>query len=129
MRYVIQDLQEITDSREMLESRSYKFGFILNCIIFALIVTALTWSYFSEKEIVVKATGMVRPYGEIMKISNKTSGIISEVKFKDGDKIKDGDLIYTIEHGDLDFEKMSYEKKLEIKEKELENYNTLLKSI
>jgi HlyD family secretion protein len=129
MGYTIEKLEDIKDSREIMEARPHKFGLIFIYILLALIITAVGWSYFSEKEIVVKATGMIRPNNEIVKVSNKVPGKVVEIKYKDGDKIKKDDVMYIIEHDELKLQKKSYEKAMDVKEKELLNWERLLKDI
>lgn len=56
----------------------------------------LTWASFSEIDEVVKGTGKVVPSGQTKVLQNLEGGIISNIHLKEGDKVKVGDIIYTL---------------------------------
>ena len=57
MKTYIQDLKDITDSREMLESKPHFFLAWFAYILIGILVVALIWSYFGQIEDYVKAVG------------------------------------------------------------------------
>jgi HlyD family secretion protein len=129
MRYVLKNIDEITDSREILESRPHPFVQIFIYIIIAILVAAFIWSWFSEKEIVVKATGVVEPNKNITNVAVEASGKITSVAVKDGEKVKAGQVLYTIDHSGLDAQKNAYEADLKLMTTEVSNLNKLKQSI
>ncbi|ORX24079.1 hypothetical protein BVF91_04055 [Thermoanaerobacterium sp. PSU-2] len=129
MRSMIQSINELTDSREILESRPYPVASITVYIFLSIIISALIWSYFSEKEIVVKANGVIRPYEYETNILNKVTGNVQEIYVKDGQVVKQGDILYTIDHKVLDLQKSILEDQLKKTENEVENLKKLKKSI
>ncbi|MTK14172.1 MAG: HlyD family efflux transporter periplasmic adaptor subunit [Clostridiaceae bacterium] len=129
MKYVMENLNELTDSREIMESRPYPFTIIFIYIVISILLSALLWCYFSEKEVVVKANGIVRPTKDVNKIINKVGGRIVSVNVKNGDKVKQSQVLYTIQHDDLDLQKSSTEKQIDTVKKELDNLNKLKKSV
>ncbi len=129
MRYVLKNIDEITDSREILESRPHPFTQIFIYIIIVILLAAFIWSWFSEKEIVVKATGIVEPNKNITKISNEVAGKVKAINVKDGDKVKSGQVLYTIDHSSLDAQKGAYEADLKLMTTEVNNLNKLKQSI
>lgn len=110
MKVMIQDIAEITDSREMLESKPHPFMIRFIYILGILIVVALTWSYFGEIDENIKAHGIVRPNRQISNIRNKITGKVSESYINDGDFVKKGDLLYSLDHSVLDIQKETLEK-------------------
>ncbi|WP_240495805.1 HlyD family efflux transporter periplasmic adaptor subunit [Thermoanaerobacterium sp. PSU-2] len=126
---MIQSINELTDSREILESRPYPVASITVYIFLSIIISALIWSYFSEKEIVVKANGVIRPYEYETNILNKVTGNVQEIYVKDGQVVKQGDILYTIDHKVLDLQKSILEDQLKKTENEVENLKKLKKSI
>ena len=80
MKFKIDNIENLSDSREVMESKPNKLMFIFLYIIISLIVTFFIWAWFSEKEIVVKVNGVVRPDNEIQAISNIVQGEIESVK-------------------------------------------------
>ncbi len=129
MRYSIQNLDEITDSREVLAAKPHPFTIIFIYITIAILFSAIVWAYFSDKEIVVNANGVVRPEKGVTKISNKATGKIVTVNYKDGDTVKEGQVLYTIEHESLDLQKTVYETNLKNLNDELNNLTKFKESI
>ncbi|KHO62061.1 Biotin-lipoyl like [Thermoanaerobacter sp. YS13] len=103
MREIVQNIEELTDSRELLESKPHPIESVSVYILLLLIISFLIWSYFSEKEIVVKANGIIRPYKDEFIISDKVTGNVERIYVTDGQKVKKGDALYVIEHKNLEF--------------------------
>lgn len=129
MNYNIQNLEDITDSREILETKPHPFTAVFIYIVIAILAVALIWSWFGEKEIVIKASGVVRPNTSIVNVSNKAVGAVQSINFKDGQTVKKGQILYTVDHESLDIQKSAYEKELKMQTTELNNMNKLKESI
>ncbi len=129
MREIVQNIEELTDSRELLESKPHPIASVSVYILLLLIISFLIWSYFSEKEIVVKANGIIRPYKDEFIISNKVTGNVERIYVTDGQKVKKGDALYVIEHKNLELQKSILEKQLADKISEVENLKKLKNSI
>ncbi len=56
----------------------------------------LIWAAFSEIDEVVKGTGKVVPSGQTKILQNLEGGIIANILLQEGDKVKAGDVIYTL---------------------------------
>lgn len=129
MKPVIQNIDEMKDSREILESKPHPFTSILIYILLLIFLSAFTWCWFAEKEIVVDVQGVVRPNENIHKVSNLLGSKVSSVNFKNGDKVEKGKVLYTLEHKELDVQKTSLDKSKKDLEKEVSNLEKLKKSI
>jgi len=92
-------------------------------ILIAFILVALTWSYFGEIEDYVSATGSVRPGDKISTISNVISGRVDKVNIEEGARVKEGDVLYTIEMNSVLIDKA--EKGSQVAKFEKENINLL----
>jgi len=112
MKPIILNLNDISDSREVYESKPNPFFAIFIYTITSIIIIALIWMYFGKIDIVVKSEGMLRPNDQIATVINTYGGRLEKVFIRDGDLVREGDILYIIEHGDL--------------LKELEHYNELL---
>lgn len=129
MREIVQNLKDITDSRELLESKPPSFIIIFIYILIALLIIAVIWSYIGEIDVVVKADGVVRPNQRISTINNILTGKVKEVYLEGGKQVKKGDILYTIDNTDLQIKKEFLEKEIDRKKIELENLNNLKRSI
>lgn len=129
MRYKIENLKDITDSREILQSSPKGFSKIMTYIILALVICMVTWSCFAHKEITVTAAGVVRPSGTINKVSSSLAGNISEINVKDGDLVNEGDTLIVIDGYQYKLQKDILQKSLDDKNKTLDLMKRLKSSI
>lgn len=121
MRVIIRNLDEMSDSREFMEAKSHPFISIFIAILAIVLVGALIWSYFGEIDIVTKANGVVKPNHKISTISNKVAGTVTSVNFKAGQMVKKGELLLTMDYGNLEADKQLLTKELELNNQDLEN--------
>lgn len=56
----------------------------------------IAWAFFSEIDEVVRGAGKVVPSGQTKILQNLEGGIISDIKVKEGDTVKKGQIIYTL---------------------------------
>lgn len=129
MGYKIENLKDITYSREIMQSKPHGFSKYMLYIIISLLILILVWSLNSNKDIITNVSGEIRPSSEEISISSSIDGIITNIKYKDGDKIKKGDILLTVNSDELISQKSLLEKNLEKNEKSLENTKKLKESI
>lgn len=126
---IIQNLSEITDSREMLEAKPHKFTSIFAYGLIGILAIALIWSYFGEIDIVTKTKGVVTSNDKTISVLNEVDGKVVNVNFKEGQSVKEGDILYTLDCKDATLNKESYEKQLKILQTDTDNINKLRQSI
>lgn len=90
MKAVISDLSEMTDSRQLMESKPIPAFAWFIYILLSLIVTALIWSYFGTIDEYTSVHGMVRPVNQIQTVQMPFSGKINKVYVKEGQSVKKG---------------------------------------
>ncbi|KOA19069.1 hemolysin secretion protein D, chromosomal [Clostridium homopropionicum DSM 5847] len=129
MREIVQNLGDITDSREILEARPYRFTSIFAYILIAILSIAIIWSYFGKIDIVVKSKGSVRPNEKISSIVNKVGGNVSASYLEEGKKVSKGDILYTIDYGNLNVEKNTLDTEFSKLNTELKNLEKFKQSI
>lgn len=129
MKFKIDNIENLSDSRQVMESKPNKFIIIFIYILIAVIATFLTWAWFSEKEIIVKVQGVVRPDNEIQSISNIVQGEVKSVKMKNGEEIKKGDILFEIDSSELQDKKNQIDEQINYFDKDNRNLEKLNKSI
>lgn len=129
MRFKIEDINNLSDSRQILESKPNKFITIFIYILVALILMFLTWAWFSEKEVVAKVSGVVRPNSQVQTISNTVQGEVKNVKMKNGEKVLKGDILFEIDSDSLEKEKKRIDDQIDKINEDNSNLNKLNKSI
>lgn len=112
MKPIIKEMKDITDSKEMYESKPHPFLGICICIVLFLIVGASMWAYLGEIDLVSKGLGVVRPNGHLSSIRNKTGGEIEYYNLKEGQNVTKGEVLFNINHDDLDIKLKQLEESL-----------------
>ena len=129
MRYKIEELKDITDSREIMQARLHGFSRYMMYIIIALLTVVITWSLLAKKEITTKANGVVRPSEEIYKVTSTTNGNVTSVDLKEGMEVKKGDILIVVDGEEYEIQQNVFQESLDKKEKELEASKKLINSI
>ncbi|MHB8064654.1 MAG: HlyD family efflux transporter periplasmic adaptor subunit [Ruminiclostridium sp.] len=129
MKAMIQDMKEMTDSQELLESKPYPIISVFIYILITIILIALTWSYFGEIDDYIKANGIIRPLDKLSVVRNVIAGKVENVNFEEKQTVKKGDILYTIEHKGIDIDKNALTKQKNELGQELSNLKKLKQSI
>ncbi len=129
MKEILVDINELTDSRELYHTKPHPFVWIFTYILLGLVLVSLIWATFGKKEIIVKASGQVRPETGISTVRNIVGGELESTNYKQGITVKAGDILYIIKHDNLLMERESAEGKLKEMEKESENLQIYRKCI
>ena len=129
MKYKIEELKDITDSREIMQSKPEGFSKYMMYIIIVILALVLIWSIIATKEISIKANGVVKPSEEITKISASLNGKVTSNNLYEGMKVKQGDVLLVIDGEEYVLQKKSLEESLEKSSRELEANKSLKNSI
>ena len=129
MKGIIQDISEITDSKEIYAARPHPFLSIFIYILLVAIVAIGIWMYYGEIDIVSKGRGVIRPNENMSIIRNRIGGVISENHLEEGKEVKKGEVLFRIDYGDLQIKQIQLKEKIEEEKRELENLKKLRESI
>ncbi|WP_142415042.1 biotin/lipoyl-binding protein [Hathewaya massiliensis] len=129
MKYKIENIEELSDSRELMEMKPNKFVSMFIYILLFAIFSFLLWAWFSEKEVVIKVSGFVTTKEKSFTASNPIPGTVKEIYLKNGQDVKKGDLLYTIDDTRLQNQKKNLDKQKINLNKKLKNLEKLKKSI
>ena len=129
MNYVIIDMKDMSLSKEVYDSRPHSFFIIFVYGLLVMIAVALLWAYIGHIDIVVRAQGIIRPYGQMAQIINPIAGEVSEVHFHDGMQVEQGDILYILYTFHIENEAATIQERLTILERELTTLNLYLMSI
>jgi hemolysin D len=78
---------------EVIETPPSPFGRIVLWMIVAILVSALTWSYFGKIDEVAVARGKVIPDGNVKIIEPANGGVINSVRVTEGEYVKQGQVL------------------------------------
>jgi|GEM_PF-1125872 len=129
MKNVIVDIGDISLHKEVYDTRPNRFFAIFIWGLFVMVVAALAWSYFGMIDIVVRASGVIRPYAQTATVVNAVAGEVTLVNFRDGMQVRAGDILYVIDTFDRQNELRIMEERLGVLNYNLETLNLYASSI
>jgi membrane fusion protein, peptide pheromone/bacteriocin exporter len=129
MKPIILNINEISDSKEVYESKPNIFLTLFIYLVLGMLMFALIWMYVGHIDVVVKSEGMIRPNNQVGTIVNTYAGTLEAVYVNDGDYVKEGDLLYVIEHKSILTELDYYDNLLKDTEDTIALLNKYKKSI
>lgn len=108
MKPIILDMNEMSDSREVYESRPHPFFVIFIYMLLIMLAAAIVWAACFKLDVVVKGTGLVSSREAASVVTNTYSGAITECYITDGQTVSKGDILYEVEATDLDLQLNTY---------------------
>lgn len=129
MKFKIENLEDLTDSRQVMESKPNRFIPIFIGLILLIIVIAFLWLWYGEKEEVIKVSGIINLREKSQVVSNEINGVVKEFNVKNGEEIKEGDIIYTLDNTSFLTQKDNLESQKEKILKTNEKLDKFIKSV
>jgi len=129
MKAVIMDMRDMSLSKEVYDKKPNRFFTFFIYGLLVLITTALAWAYFGHLDIVVRAQGIIRPYGQTIEVFNITHGEVRKVLFYDGMQVVRGDKLYTLDTFQLENERSVLQEQLDAAKLEYASLQLYLESI
>ncbi|ULO08012.1 HlyD family efflux transporter periplasmic adaptor subunit [Paenibacillus sp. 19GGS1-52] len=112
MNGMIRDLSEMSDSREIMESKTNPVISVFILIVFILLAAAFTWSFYGQMDVVAKASAVVRPNEKVSTIQSSLIGKVEDVYIHEGMQVQRGAKLISFEHKDLDIELLNQQSEL-----------------
>ena len=113
MKARILDIEELSDSIEVYESKPNKICSLFVYFILVVLVIGIVWSYCSKVEVTIKSLGVIKNREEKTIFTSEESGVIDKCFVKNGDLINIGDKLYSFATKDLDNQIEDYTSQLE----------------
>ena len=82
---------------EVTETPPSPVGRLVMWTILALLMVAIIWSFVGTINEVAVATGKVVPVGQVKTIQTKDKGIVKKIHVKEGDYVKQGDVLVELD--------------------------------
>lgn len=116
MKAVIINMSEMTDSREIMESKAPKTISVFILIVALILVSALAWTCFTEMDDYITVAGEIRPEETVATVTAQNGGIVTYVSCSDTHPVSAGDLL-------LEFNSTVQYERLEHIEEQIEDCN------
>ncbi|MGF6990555.1 multidrug efflux pump subunit AcrA (membrane-fusion protein) [Lachnospiraceae bacterium PM6-15] len=118
MKPVIFEIEDLSESTEVYESRPKPIFSLLLYIVLLLIIFLVAWMYFFKIDILVKAKGTVTTSDAKSTITNSIGGTIEECYIEDGAVVVEGDVLFVIDTEEQTVQLKGYKEQYDnIKEK------------
>ncbi len=131
---LILDLADCTEFRQSLEARAPRVVHGVVGLLAALLGTALAWMALTQADLVVRGQGRVRPTNPPRKVFNpargdvlsaSAGGRVVEVRFREGDEVKRGDVLVRLDTARLESEIAKRKRAIQAGEEELGQGQTM----
>lgn len=129
MRKDIRHLNELSDSREMLEAKPNPLMVLFIYLLLIMIVSALIWIYYGKMDEVVKADGVIRTVETPSKISNEEAGQVKVSELYEGKEVDKDDVLLEMDASEEQLQKKLLEEQIEKKETRIADLKLLKASI
>lgn len=129
MKGIVLDLKDISDSREVMESKEAPGIRWFIYIVLAVFVSTLIFSCFSEIDEYSRVTGEVRTSSAAGSVMSASGCKLSSINVEEGQEVKEGDILFTLDSDYADEQKALLEEKLDTYEETLNNTQLLKKSV
>lgn len=121
-------LEELKDSQILFDKDLPPFGYMIVSIMSLLLIGVLIWSMFAQKAYMIRAEGIVTS-SESNYVMPSYTGEIEESFMEEGKLVSEGDILFTVKSTDYDLQEEQLVDTKENHEKQIEQYDKLIKSI
>ena len=110
---------------EIIDKPENKYSSIIIILILALIITSIIWAAIAKTDIVVTAQGSIITKDNLIAVTNVYGGEVTEICVEEGQEVKRGDLLLSIDSSkeEQDKELLNYE--LDILTTQKETYEAI----
>lgn len=129
MREELKELDELSDSRELLEAKPNPIIPLFIYLFIFMLAIAFIWTYFGEIDEVVKANGVVRTNETVSTIRTQIPSQVTSIHFYEGQSVEKGDVLFTLDQTEQEFQKQLVEDDLNKAEEKKEDLELLKESI
>lgn len=120
MNPIVIKMEDMSDSTEVYSSRPSPIFAILIWTLAGILVIALVWMGLFRIDLVTHADGMIRSGSTTATITNITDGTILSWDAEDGEYVKAGQTIYSVDPSELEKQEKSCVTELDKTEQRLE---------
>jgi hemolysin D len=122
------DLAECTEFQQLMEKRPPRLVHGAAFLLVLLIGSALTWAALTRADLIVRAPGRIRPVTSPKKVFNPSrgevlsasaGGRVRAVHIREGDQVRQGDVLIELDTERLDNEIARVKRKIQVAKEEL----------
>lgn len=120
MKQKIQDIRDITYSRELYEAKPKPWISAFLYIVLTIFVLSIGFMAFFKIDVVVKGVGVVRPNRQVSTIKALKSGIISKICYEEGQEVESGEILMVIDYTEQEIARERLMEEIKSKKEEID---------
>lgn len=128
MKCRFKTMDEIKDSRLLFDRKLPPFGFLIIIMVSLFMSFLIYMSITTNKVSVIKANGVVESVEKNF-VMAPYAGEVVTFELKEGDIVKEGDVLFTIKSSDIDLQIEQLNNQKAVYQKEIEQYNKLINCV
>lgn len=129
MKGIVVDLKDISDSREVMESKeSPKIRWFIY-ILLIVVVTTIIFACFFRIDEYIKVTGEVKTQEAASSVLSASSCKLEKILVSEGQSVKKGDVLFVLDNDYIEIQRKILKNKLDAYNSDLKNTELLKKSI
>ena len=121
-------LDDLRDSKLLYEKDMPSFGYILLVVLLVLMAAVTVWGVRTTKPYIVKGNGTVESPNKNY-VMTPFTGEISNFNIAEGDHVEQGDKLLSVKSTDTEVQSKQIDNQKQVYEKQISQYNKLVKSI
>lgn len=110
MKPIIVDMKDMSDSREVYESRPHPIFAWFIYLVLTIMIFGVIWASNFKIDIVVTGMGTITVREDSPTVTNTKAGVITACYVKDGQTVEKGDILYEVSCEELELERANYER-------------------
>ena len=99
---------------EIIERPANKSGKIIILGIFFLFIAIVLWASLAKLDMVIQTDAEIKPKGEVTTLQSYTQGIVDKVSVSDGQYVKKGDVLFSLNKNASKLDSSEIEEKKKI---------------
>lgn len=120
MKPIIIDMKDMSDSKEVYESKPNRFLVYTVYLIFVILMVAILWMSLSKVDIVTKSNGIFKGSSSVYEVNIGVTGSVKETHIEDGQYVAEGDVLCVLSVDELSDTILHYQHELEDAQDRLE---------
>ena len=96
----------LPEALEIIEKPSAPLGHVIIFLIILLVIIALVWAIVGKVDEAAMARGKVVTVDGIQKVQTAKTGVVTDIRVKEGDYVKTGEVLYVL---DCETEKIQHQ--------------------
>ena len=98
-------MADLTEASEIVLARPPRWARASIYLMALLLLSAAAWTYVGTVDLVIRAPGIVRPEGEVVRVQSEVPGRVRELAVREGEEVQAGQCLLRLDASELEIER------------------------